>query len=603
MTDATKPSNDDTSNQNSSKAFKISTQDEEDAGCSKWISNRSYNLRSNPKNIRNSSINTCQIFSENDSKGVIKSINGQENTLTGKKNELIENDSTQNNSSICQSCGRSFGTARGLQIHGYSHATVANTSSIARMTRSSCNKTVVNSSVQKSSNVQQQETHYDSLLQADVDKWKKTFENIKNHSPINTAEFDEAVASFLRFLVDSNERLPGPVHPAVKFYRLRKQRNNGNNSKQSRTTNPQRSDTNTRKRRNDRYNFELMQYLYYNHRRKVVRKIMNSEKSRQCKIDMKVIEDHFKQIFETSNDMSRQTYEPVDLMQPDIQLEVTDIEATIKGISLDTAPGPDRILMRTIKELKISKVICIISNIMLSTSYVPTELRQGRTVLIDKGGTASECTNWRPITIYSIIRRIIERALDRVIRNQIQLNCNQRGFVSGIAGCHINTKIIDAILKHATDKKRNCVVAFLDISKAFDRIGHRHIELALKEKGVSSNIRVLIMNLLSQNSIIIETNHKRSNKISINCGVPQGGPLSPILFNIAIDHIYNEICEPSFSNKYGYNLHPDLDSVALTGFADDQVITGESVEKTIRTIELVSSLFGEIGLSVNPKKA
>lgn len=113
----------------------------------------------------------------------------------------------------------------------------------------------------------------------------------------------------------------------------------------------------------------------------------------------------------------------------------------------------------------------------------------------------------------------------------------------------------------------------------------------------------LICSLLSNNYTRIHANHNETDGIAIKCGVPQGGPLSPILFNIAIDYIYKEICDPEFANAYGYCLDSGLDAVCLSGFADDQAVTARSEEGAIRVIEAVEVLFGEIGLIVNPKKS
>lgn len=38
----------------------------------------------------------------------------------------------------------------------------------------------------------------------------------------------------------------------------------------------------------------------------------------------------------------------------------------------------------------------------------------------------------------------MERVLDRELRMQLELNHNHRGFVSNLAGCHINAKLIDS---------------------------------------------------------------------------------------------------------------------------------------------------------------
>ena len=111
------------------------------------------------------------------------------------------------------------------------------------------------------------------------------------------------------------------------------------------------------------------------------------------------------------------------------------------------------------------------------------------------------------------------------------------------------------------------------------------------------------MSLLKNNTIRLDTANGRSNQIHIQRGVPQGGPLSPILFDIAINYIYDEICDPQFANQYGYKLYEDLDAISLTGFADDQAVTTKTVNGALRIVEMTQSLFQQIGLSINPKKS
>src|SRR5699024_12880556 len=101
--------------------------------------------------------------------------------------------------------------------------------------------------------------------------------------------------------------------------------------------------------------------------------------------------------------------------------------------------------------------------------------------------------------IFSVIRRVIERVLDKKLRSQIVINRNQRGFVAGIQGCHINSILVNACLQKAKNTKTDCVAVFLDVSKAYDRVGHAHITRCLTEQGVSRNLSRLIMSLLKDN--------------------------------------------------------------------------------------------------------
>ena len=76
-----------------------------------------------------------------------------------------------------------------------------------------------------------------------------------------------------------------------------------------------------------------------------------------------------------------------------------------------------------------------------------------------------------------------------------------------------------------------------------------------------------------------------------------------MLFNLAIDFIYREICDSQFAEQYGYKLRQGFDALSLTGFADDQVVTSSSPEAAVRIVEATMSLFGQIGLQVNPSKS
>lgn len=312
--------------------------------------------------------------------------------------------------------------------------------------------------------------------------------------------------------------------------------------------------------------------------------------------------DHISRTFENANNNVLECYPTTETHQ-NIVLSEEDIRLQVKRMPLDTSAGPDRVIVKTLRQLNVAKSITSIANTMLKTSYVPKGFRKGKLIFIDKEGDVHCVNNWRPLTIYSVIRRIIEKALDAVVRTQVSINCNSRGFVSGIPGCHINARLVNACLKNAKKYKKNCVVAFLDISKAFDRMGHLHISKSLKSKGISDNLHDLIMSLLTNNSVEISMGREKSNPIPINCSVPQGGPLSPIIFNIAVDFIYEEICDSQYVSLNGYALNDNFDPLCLSGFADDNAVTARSENAAIRTIELVESLFLKIGLQMNPDKS
>ena len=111
------------------------------------------------------------------------------------------------------------------------------------------------------------------------------------------------------------------------------------------------------------------------------------------------------------------------------------------------------------------------------------------------------------------------------------------------------------------------------------------------------------MSLLTSNSIRLSVNGRSSEPIAIRRSVPQGGPMSPILYNLATDFIFRDVCEPDFANAHGYPLRPGMTAIALNGFADDKAATSTSTEGATRIVELVHNHLQKIGLGINPRKS
>lgn len=174
---------------------------------------------------------------------------------------------------------------------------------------------------------------------------------------VDESQFDKDVTLFLKFMFTANQRMPGPKHPAVKFYRIRQNRKKCVTSAQyARSSNPQRTDKKTKQRRRDKYQYDLTQYWFYNQRRKAVLNVMKNGKSRRCEIEMDVLENHFKAVFEKPNRNVREIYH-LSSTKKDILLTPDDIDKQIKRVAYDTSAGPDRVLARSLRQLAVSHSI------------------------------------------------------------------------------------------------------------------------------------------------------------------------------------------------------------------------------------------------------
>ena len=170
------------------------------------------------------------------------------------------------------------------------------------------------------------------------------------------------------------------------------------------------------------------------------------------------------------------------------------------------------------------------------------------------------------------------------------INTNQFGFRSNHSTNHALVNITERI-KSLVDTGQYVCGIFIDLEKAFDTVNHNILCEKLNYYGLRGNVNKLFQSYLSNRKQYVSINGFDSEIKDLNCGVPQGSSLGPLLFLIYINDF--KLC---------------LEKCDSGHFADDTFIMYsnkklKSIETIINTeLKLVSKWLKLNKLSLNTNK-
>jgi hypothetical protein len=285
------------------------------------------------------------------------------------------------------------------------------------------------------------------------------------------------------------------------------------------------------------------------------------------------------------------------LLQPILESE---LQEELAAVETKTAAGADGINKWWWKQLlaheDIKASVLAQLNLYLARREMP-ETEAIISFIVKKPELGNEFSNLRPLTlqhaIVKIMTGILARRLARVITDHKVLNESQQGFIPD-GSCQTCCATLVNAFEHAENLNQPIYAVAYDLSAAYDNIQWPILAWAMRRMHIPAPFIRLILSLLTKTKTRVQTAHGVSEEcIQLEKGVPQGDPIAPILFDIAIDALFDILNATTEGWEFEAEDGQGWRKVALraSAYADDITTFNKSMKGTQETHNILELFF------------
>lgn len=271
----------------------------------------------------------------------------------------------------------------------------------------------------------------------------------------------------------------------------------------------------------------------------------------------------------------------------------------IKSFSPFKAPGLDGIFPALLQwGLDISSAhLAKIFRACIAFRYIPLAWREVKVIFIPKPGRIDYtlAKSYRPISLTSFLLKTLEKLCERSIRETAltinPIHANQHAYTQGKSTESALHTVVDRI-ERSLDNKMSTLGVFIDIEGAFDKTTFRKMETALSTHGANPTVSGWIKSMLEKRAVTVNVGNATVRKI-VAKGCPQGGVLSPLLWNIVVDSLLRRL------NDNGFHTTGYADDITILLTGRFETVLCNLMQEALKIIELWCN---DQSLTINPSK-
>ena len=223
--------------------------------------------------------------------------------------------------------------------------------------------------------------------------------------------------------------------------------------------------------------------------------------------------------------------------------EVLDL---CKRININKASCVDNLSSEILRDafMIIPTKVCLLFNASFNPAIIPSEWKITRVTPLPKTGNSKLVSNYRPISLLSLLSKLIEKIVHNRIYNYLDnfdlLDHRQGGFRPKHSTVKKSSYFVNDLYSAMNDNKFT-VAVFINAMKAFDTVNHQILLNKMKKLGIKGNLLEWVRDYHTARYQRTLANNITSKQNTITCGVPQGSVLGPLLFIIYINDISKAI--------------------------------------------------------------
>ena len=264
-------------------------------------------------------------------------------------------------------------------------------------------------------------------------------------------------------------------------------------------------------------------------------------------------------------------------------INMKEMENAKKKLKKKKSCGPDEIpneiIINLSKEILDHTRRCF--NKILISHEIPQPWKEGRIVRIYKGkGAKGKCSSERGITVSSNMGKLFERIINERTKEKILLSDMQGG---GKKGANTSDHLLT--IQELQKKGKNTYIAFLDVTKAYDKAWADGIMYVMAQQGVQDSTWMTIKKLNEGLTAVAETKHGKTREIKMKDNIRQGGVLSVIMYAILMDEIAKRIKEKNI----GIEIEKD-NKIGCLLWMDDVVLISEKPEELQEMLNITNEI-------------